>query len=252
MKYKNFFLFLCAVVLSGMAAPGYASKKAAFVCDTLSLFDSARDRLIPIACYRPATAVPANRIPIILSHGYGANQGSDYLLYSYLASYLATRGYFVVSVQHELPTDELIPLKGKPQIVRRPNWERGVQNILFVLQEMKKRFPAYDYNQLALIGHSNGGDMSILFARQHPELLHTVISLDNRRMPLPRVSQPRIYTLRSNDYPADDDVLPTEKESRQYGITVLRTNINHAHMDDKARPEEKKFIQKKVLKFLEH
>ncbi|MBB5621242.1 hypothetical protein HDE69_002295 [Pedobacter cryoconitis] len=46
--------------------------------------------------------------------------------------------------------------------------------------------------------------MSMLFATQHPELVDKVISLDNRRMPFPRVSKPRIYSLRSSDQPADE------------------------------------------------
>jgi hypothetical protein len=57
--------------------------------------------------------------------GYGQNKWGDYLAYSYLTEFLAKKGYFVVSIQHELPTDSLLSLIGKLQIVRRSFWDRG-------------------------------------------------------------------------------------------------------------------------------
>jgi predicted dienelactone hydrolase len=77
----------------------------------------------------------------LFSHGYGQNKGGDYLAYSYLSEVLASKGFFVVSIQHELATDSLLPLTGNPQIVRRPFWERGAENILFVINELKRTNP---------------------------------------------------------------------------------------------------------------
>jgi len=220
--------------------------------DTLTFFDKNRNRKIPVAFYSPKTdqALPKQQV-VIFSHGYGANKGGDYLIYSYLTQKLASKGYFTVSIQHELPTDELIPTEGKIQTVRMPFWERGSDNILFVLNELKKTRPELDYKHLTLIGHSNGGDMTALFAGKHPELVYKVITMDNRRMYLPRTSLPRIYTLRSNDYPADEGVLPSPEEQKKYHITIQPTDINHGHMDDKGSEKEKETLNNYILQYIE-
>ncbi len=102
--------------------------------DTTKLFDEARQREVPIAIYKPETDKKIDRQKVILfSHGYGQNKGGDNLAYSYLTEYLASKGYFVVSIQHELSKDSLIPVTGIVQIVRRPFWERGADNIFFVI-----------------------------------------------------------------------------------------------------------------------
>ncbi|MDQ0594359.1 putative esterase [Chryseobacterium ginsenosidimutans] len=208
--------------------------------DTLTMFDKTRNRKVPIAFFSPKTNKKIIKQQVVIfSHGYGANKGGDYMIYSYLTKDLALRGYFVVSIQHELPTDELIPTEGKPQIVRMPFWERGAENILFVLNELEKIKPELDYKHLTLIGHSNGADMTALFANKYPNLVYKIITMDNRRMYLPRTSVPKIYTLRSNDYPADEGVLPTAEEQKRFNITVQATNINHGKMDDKGNDTEK-------------
>ena len=74
--------------------------------------------------------------------------------------------------------------------------------------------------------------------------------MDNRRMPFPRTAKPKIFTLRSNDYPADAGVLPNEIEIKRYDIEISYTNINHGNMDNDATIEERKFITKKILEFL--
>lgn len=68
-------------------------------------------------------------------------------------------------------TDDLLPLEGNPQILRLSNWVSGSQNILFALQQLRKNYPNLDYRKLTIAGHSNGGDMSVLFADQHPDLV---------------------------------------------------------------------------------
>lgn len=221
-----------------------------FKLDTLTYYDSARNRKIPVAIYSTTNEKIENQIPIIFSHGWGENKGGDYFRYSYLTEFLASKGYFVVSIQHELPTDEMLAMDGKFQITRRPNWERGAQNILFVLNKMKADFPNLNYKKLALIGHSNGGDMAVLFAHEHLELIDKVISMDNRRMELPRTSRPKIYIVRSNDQPADGGVVPTIEEQKKYNITVDYSNINHGNMDNDANSEERKYMTEKIVEFL--
>jgi predicted dienelactone hydrolase len=219
--------------------------------DTLTLFDSIRNRDIPIAIYAPKSDKKIKKQQVIIfSHGYGENKGGDYLRYSYLTEYFASKGFYAVSIQHELSTDELLPMDGNIQLTRRPFWERGAENILFVLNYLKEINSDLDFDKLTLIGHSNGGDMSVLFAHLHPELVNKVISLDNRRMSLPRTSQPRIYTLRSNDFPADENVLPTKEEQTKFQITVQFTNINHSNMDNDATGKERKTLNQFIETYL--
>ena len=222
-----------------------------FMLDILEMFDNARQRKIPVAFYYPKTDKRnKNQQLVIFSHGYGQNKGGDYLTYSYLTENLATKGYFVVSIQHELPTDELLAMDGDLRVTRRPNWERGVENIYYVLNKLKDMKPYLDYKHVSLIGHSNGGDMSVLFAHKYPKLVYKIISMDNRRMSLPRVSKPRIYTLRSDDYPADEGVLPTDEECEKFSITVQFTSINHSSMDNKATAYERKILNEYIEKYL--
>ena len=230
------------------------NKKAAsnrtysFNIDTLTLFDSSRNRNIPLALYKPRTEHPKI---IILSHGYGQNRGGDYLVYSYLTEYLASQGYFVASIQHELPTDSMIPSTGIPQIVRRPFWERGADNILFVINELKKLYPKSDFKHITLIGHSNGGDMSALFPQKYPGIIDKIITLDNRRMLLPRTNNPKVYSLRSSDQPADEGVLPTAEEQKKYRMTIIKLpNTIHNNMDNKANEEQRKEIKNYIGTFL--
>ena len=220
--------------------------------DTLSLLDQSRNREIPIAIYKPTTDKQINKEKVVIfSHGYGQNKGDSYLAYSYLTNFLASKGYFVVSIQHELSTDSLIPSAGTPQIVRRPFWDRGADNILFVINELRKINPELDFNRITLIGHSNGADMVALFPQKYPNVVYKIITLDNRRMPLPRTAYPQIYSLRSSDQPADEGVLPTDEEKKKYGIKIIKLpNTIHNDMDDNANTKQRKEINNYVLRFL--
>lgn len=221
--------------------------------DTLQLFDQIRTRKIPLAIYKPKTDKPIrNQELIIVSHGYGQNKGGDYLAYSYLTNFLAEKGFFVASIQHELATDSLIPITGKPQIVRRPFWERGADNILYVINALKKSNPDLDFEHVTLIGHSNGGDMTALFPQKYPNLVYKIITLDNRRMALPRGSKPRVYSLRSSDQPADEDVLPTLEDQKRFGMKIIQLpNTIHNHMNDKGTIEQQNEIKNYILRFLQ-
>jgi predicted esterase len=227
--------------------------KSEIKLDTLTFFDRNRNRNIPIAIYQPKDKNKSNNIPILFSHGYGGNNGSDYLDgYTYLTEFLASQGYFVVSIQHELKSDEPLAMHGVLKETRMPSWERGVLNMQFVLQEIKKKYPELKFDELALIGHSQGGDMVALFAQKHPEIVKKIITMDNRRMKLPLLSKPIIFTLRSNDFPADEGVLPTNEEKEKYNITVQYTNINHSSMDNDASETERIYLQTKILEYLKN
>ena len=246
--YFSFFLFFLSCKTTGKSAAGdlHPPTKA------VDYFDASRDRKIPVAFYYKKGLDPKKMPVLIFSHGSGRNDPDSNLDYSYLLNNLAQNGYFVASIQHELPTDDLVPLEGNPQVVRRPNWDRGAQNIAFVLQQLKKDFPYLDYQKVVISGHSNGGDMSVLFADKHPQLVWKLISLDQRRYPLPLLSKPRIYSLRSSDQPADEGVLPTLDDQQKFGMTIIKLpNTIHNDMDKSGTLDQKNEILTYILKFLE-
>ncbi|WP_233169154.1 alpha/beta hydrolase [Hymenobacter sp. BT523] len=215
----------------------------------LELYDAARQRAVPVMVYQPARSAAQGKLKAaIFSHGYGGNCTG----YSFLARNLVAHGYLVASIQHELPTDEPMPTTGVIRVVRRPMWDRGVQNIEFARQELHKRYPAIDFDHLLLAGHSNGGDVSMLYAEQHPERVERVISLDNRRVPFPRARRPRVLSLRSSDQVADPGVLPTPAEQQRYGITIVPlAHTIHNDMWDGGTEAQKQEMNTAVSRFLE-
>ena len=253
---KLYFKILIVLLFANCSGNNKSNAQAATTIysvemDSLELLDKSRNRKIPVVIYHPKTEKKIiNQQVVIFSHGYGENKGGDNKIYSYLTENLASKGYYVISIQHELPTDDLLPMEGDLKITRRPNWERGTKNILYVLNAFKKTAPDLDFKHLTLIGHSNGGDMTALFATEHPKLVYKIITMDNRRMPLPRVHSPKIYTLRSKNYSADKDVLPTEQEQKKYGITVQLTSVNHSDMDNDATIEEQKALNNYIENYL--
>ena len=48
-------------------------------------------------------------------------------------------------------------------------YQRGVANIKFAVDEMKKIQPNADYGHLTMVGHSMGGDITMYFAKQYPD-----------------------------------------------------------------------------------
>ncbi|KIZ39226.1 hydrolase, partial [Rhodopseudomonas palustris] len=146
--------------------------------ETLALFDTTRNRAIAIdIAVRWDTEMKADAgmavLPVaIISHGNTVKNTE----YSFLANVFAARGYLVASIQHDLPTDApLMTTPGSLYVGRLHVYERGEKNILFAIRELKKIKPNADYQHLTLVGHSNGGDISMFFAQQHPELVRRVV-----------------------------------------------------------------------------
>lgn len=251
---KHLLLFILSILLASCstsqdAGPGTKTYQAHR--DTLTLFDALRGRKIPVAYYQPTKKKRCNRQIVILSHGYGQNAKNSYLNYSFLTTYLASSGYFVTSIQHELPTDALLPSAGIPQIVRKPFWERGANNISFVIDALKRSHPDLDFEHITLIGHSNGGDMSALFPVKYPGLIQKVITLDNRRMELPKNKSIRVLSLRSNDQPADAGVLPDASQQKEYGMSIIPLlHTPHNNMADNGTEAQRDEIRGYVWQFL--
>lgn len=218
---------------------------------SICLYDSARQRPIHVTVYQPYKVNSHTKV-IIFNHGYDGNKNPvSNQTYAYLTRFLSKKGYYIISIQHELPNDPLLAMEGAFMRTRMPNWERGVENIRFTIHEFKKLKAELNWKELTIIGHSNGGDMTMLFATEYPELLSKAISMDHRRMIMPRVSQPQIYTLRGCDYEADPYVIPTNDEQQKYHITVIKLDgITHSDMGQRGTDEQHQRITKYIWKFL--
>jgi pimeloyl-ACP methyl ester carboxylesterase len=131
-------------------------------------------------------------------------------------------------------------------------YEKGEANILFVLQQLKKLQPNADYGHLTLVGHSNGGDTAMYFAKQHPELLSKVVTLDNLRVPFVLSDKMKILSFRSKDphFVTDPGVLPTPEEAKARGIDIIHTGAQHTEMSDRGPDAVKEKIQATLDRFL--
>jgi len=253
-KYIYFSIFIFALLTSCLSNKNIKKNGSYEVrLDTFVLFDQSRQRDIPIAIYRPdKDGIKAKHKKIVIfSHGYYHNKSGSYLKYSYLTRFLASKDYYVVSIQHELSTDSLLPLTGNTQVLRRPFWERGADNILFVINYLRKTNPELDFKNITLIGHSNGADIAALFPQKYPDFVNKIITLDNRRMVLPKSKKLKVLSLRSSDQTADEGVLPTEKEQNIFGIKIIKLPMTkHNDMDDNANTQQRKEINDYILTFL--
>lgn len=244
MKFKNAIFILTLAFIA--IAKSFAQSEF-----TTCFFDSIRNRPISIAVYQPGKVSKHNPI-IIFNHGYDGNKNpTSNKSYSYLTRFLSEKGYYVISIQHELPNDPLLAMKGNFMETRMPNWQRGVQNILFTIHEFRKLKPELNWEDVTMIGHSNGGDMTMLLATEHPDLIKKAISMDHRRMIMPRSSNPRIYSLRGSDYEADPGVLPTVEEQQKYHITIIKLKgITHSDMGHQGSKEQHDIIKQHIYNFL--
>src|SRR5215475_7003582 len=160
------------------------------------------------------------KLPVaVLNHGNTVK----FTEYSFLANIMAARGYLVVSIQHDLPTDAPMVTKvGELYVGRLTQIERGVANIKFAVAQMESRQPAADYEHLTVVGHSMGGDITMYFAKQYPERVKKVVTLDNLRVPFVTSGKFKILSFRSKDpqFKTDPGVIPDADECDKAGITV--------------------------------
>ncbi|GEC54006.1 pimeloyl-ACP methyl ester carboxylesterase [Bradyrhizobium japonicum] len=186
----------------------------------------------------------------ILSHGNTVKNTE----YSFLTNLFASRGYLVISIQHDLDTDAPMVTKvGEEYVGRRMQYNRGVFNIMYAVDELKKLYPNANYRQLTLIGHSNGGDISMFFAKQHPDLVKKVVTLDNLRVPFITDGKIKILSFRSRDpvFKADPGVVPDDETCARLGIKVVRTEFQHNDLSDRGPGSAKSSIQAGVEQFLD-
>jgi alpha-beta hydrolase superfamily lysophospholipase len=197
---------------------------------TQVLVDETRHRSIPAAVYLPATharCTPQSRCRVaLLSPGYGV----EHTAYGFIAAALADAGFLVIALQTVLPDDPRPGNSGNLFADRLPMWRRGADTLRFARETLALQFPGYDWAHLVLIGHSNGGDLSALALQQTPGLATTLITLDNRRHPLPRSPALELLSLRGSDFAADPGVLPTPEQIAAAGHCIVP--IARARHDD--------------------
>ena len=243
----------CVCALTG--AVYFGISKWGIRHETLNLFDDARQRPVAVdLAVRRDYEMKADdgywNLPVaIISNGNTVKNTE----YSFLANVFAARGYLVASIQQDLPTDPPLMTKvGMPYVGRLGVYEKGEANILFVLDKLKKLQPNANYDQLTLVGHSNGGDTAMYFAKQHPDLVAKVVTLDNLRVPFVLSDKLKILSFRSKDpnFQTDPGVLPTPQQAKADGIDIIPTQFQHTWMSDRGPDSVKERIQATLDQFL--
>src|ERR1700748_2864653 len=134
-------LSLCVLT----AAAYFTASKWAIRHETITFRDPSRDNR-PVAvdiAVRRDKEMQANAdmisLPVaILNHGNTVK----FTEYSFLANVFAARGYMVISIQHDLPTDAPMVTKvGEIYVGRLPPYQRGVANIKFAVKQVREVEP---------------------------------------------------------------------------------------------------------------
>src|SRR3954468_6532470 len=227
-------LAVCAVLVVGY----FTASKWAIKHETLAFHDPARNnRLVAVdVAVRRDKEMQASagmiKLPVaILNHGNTVKNTE----YSFMANVFAMRGYLAISPQHDLPTDPpMVTKAGDLYVGRLPQIQRGVANIKFAIEQMKKVHPNADYNKVTMVGHSMGGDISMYFAKQYPDEIKKVVTLDNLRVPFLTEGKFKILSFRSKDpqFKTDPGVIPSQEQRQNAGITVVETTFQHNDMRD--------------------
>jgi hypothetical protein len=147
----------------------------------------------------------------------------------------------VAILNHDEP---MVTKVGEEYVGRRMQYNRGIANIMFAIDELKKVQPNADYKHLTMIGHSNGGDISMYFAKRHPDMIKKVVTLDNLRVPFVTDGKFKILSFRSEDpvFKTDPGVVPDDDICAKAGITVVKTGYQHTDMSDRGPDEVKSKI----------
>ncbi|WP_338367126.1 alpha/beta hydrolase [uncultured Pseudoalteromonas sp.] len=191
------------------------------VADDDVIVDQSRNRTIPINITYPnernQCSVHAKCPVAFVNAGYGISHTN----YSFASKLFNAQGYLSIAVAHELKTDPALNRIQPYLTTRMENWHRGVVTLKFLVNELSSKYPAYDFTKLTLFGHSNGGDISALYAAIYPNEVSQIITLDHRRMLTPRNKSIRVLTLRGSDYSADANVLLNDTELKAFPVSQV-------------------------------
>ena len=205
---------------------------------------------VPVDLHPPASmaaCTQAKPCPVaVLSPGYGLS-GSDY---AFITQHLNGMGYLVIALRDSAGGARLdpdLPVGRQIQAMAKV----AAQSISAALDENAAQSPQFDWRQVLLVGHSLGGDSSAQFAAEHPERVTGVISLDNRRVALPRSTRVHVLTIRASDEPPDPGVLPDADEQRRFGTCVVHIDgARHFYLQDAGSAQLKARITSIIDTFL--
>lgn len=194
------------------------------------IVDSTRDRSIPLEVVLPQDSDSCTTKEQCDVAFISAGNRVPFTKYSFVGEMLNDRGYMTIYVDHELPSDPPLSKTGDLYKTRIENWTRGAQTLNVLQYELASRFPAYDFDKLTLVGHSNGGDISTWLSNENKSYVSQLITLDHKRVTLPKSENIRVLSIRATEYPTKEGVLPTESEQKQYGSCVVEIP-DSKHMD---------------------
>lgn len=205
---------------------------------------------LPVEINAPAniqTCTHAKPCPVaILIPGYGFS-GSGY---SFVTKHLNGMGYLVAALQDSaggVKLDRNAPVSPQVQAMARV----ASRSISTMISEAAVRYPQFDWQHLLLVGHSLGGDSSAQFAADNPNRVSSLISLDSRRVALPRSAGIHVLTIRASDTTADPGVLPNEEERSRYATCVVHIEGSlHNDMHDAGSEQLKARITSAIDTFL--
>jgi hypothetical protein len=240
-----------------VAVAYFTASKWAIRHETIAFHDAERgNRLVAVqVAVRRDKEMQANagmiKLPVaIINHGNTVKNSE----YSFLANAFAARGYLTISPQHDLPTDPpMVTKMGELYVGRLPQIQRGVANIRFAVHEMERVQPNADYEKVTMVGHSMGGDISMYFAKEYPDAIKKIVTLDNLRVPFLTEGKFKILSFRSKDthFKPDPGVIPDDDQCEKSGITVVNTDYQHNDMRDTGPDAAKSSIETMLNKFLE-
>lgn len=245
-------VLLCAAMITAY----FGASRWLIHHQAVALDDIVRDRpvTVDIAVRRDremAAMAEMIELPVaMVSHGNTVKHTE----YSFLTNALAARGYLVVSIQHDLDTDEPMVTKvGEEFVGRRSQYNRDIANVFLAIEKLKHLYPNADFHHLTMVGHSNGGDVSMYFAKRHPDLVRRVVTLDNLRVPFATDGKVKILSFRSKDpvFKADPGVVPDDELCARLGIKVIKTDFQHNDMSDRGSDRVRAFIEAKLYEFLD-
>lgn len=187
---------------------------------------------VPVDIHPPAAidaCTAAKPCPVaVLSPGYGF-AGADY---AFVTRRLNGMGYLVMALRDSaggVQLDRNAAIAPQVQAMARVT----STSIAAALDAAAPRYPHFDWRHLLLVGHSLGGDSSAQFAADHPARVAALISLDSRRVALPRSAAIRVLTIRASDTAPDPGVLPDEQERRSLRTCVVHIDgARHNDMQD--------------------
>ncbi|KPH63304.1 hypothetical protein AMS58_13855 [Pseudoalteromonas porphyrae] len=240
----KYFVSFCFLIVSVTASSATNSEV---------IVDKARARVIPISISLPAYnehCSQQTKCPVaFISAGYGIAHTD----YQFAVDVFTAKGYLSIAVAHELKNDPALNSNPPYMATRIENWHRGVVTLKFLVEKLSAKYPAYDFSHLTLFGHSNGGDISALYAAIYPNEVSNVITLDHRRMLLPRNKNIRVLTLRGSDYPADTGVLYTADELTSFPVDqFFLPNARHNDMFDAGPIKLLNKMKRHLNEFLVH